>query len=168
MLSCFIFVTQEMRRSSSETNTTVILLSVVVAFIACSTPSTCLYIVRLTGIKGDEWLLTHGGATFNYLSRLLLNINSAINVILFCFFGKKFRKVFHRVFIRCECTGRKSYQAVSQVTHTYSQSITTPTAANHPLHTQNKSEQGTSRSPHGREELDTHQGEELQSPDGCM
>lgn len=98
-----------------------ILLSVVIAFIVCITPRTIITILRLMSYKAsEEWLLSTSGSAFNYISRLLVSLNSAINVLLFCFFGKKFRRVFHQVFIKCQCRlrQRQAYRAVSQLSHT--------------------------------------------------
>lgn len=111
-------VTSEHKAKSNDRSTTVILLSVVITYIICSIPNTVLTLIRLTP-HGDYLILTLYGSITFYLAILLLNINSAVNVLLFCFFGKKFRHVFTRVFIKCSWgkRSRKAYHAVSNTAH---------------------------------------------------
>ena len=99
----------------SERSTTIILLSVVITFIICSLPMTLISVLRL-GQTWDEINLHLYGSIIFYMATLLININSAINFLLFCVFGKKFRALFIKIFIRCKCRLRQriSYTPVSQ------------------------------------------------------
>ncbi|XP_067941860.1 FMRFamide receptor-like [Watersipora subatra] len=105
----------------SENNTTVILLSVVITALICSLPNTIFTLLGFTAFR-DIIIQTLPGSIAYYLAILLLNVNSAANVILFGFFGKKFRRVFARIFIKCYWgeRNRKAYQIGSQtgITHT--------------------------------------------------
>ncbi|KAK7493771.1 hypothetical protein BaRGS_00014912, partial [Batillaria attramentaria] len=84
---------QEMSTSATrEHNLTVMLVAVIIVFLVCQFPTIVDNI--LVAIVGYE---RHGGKAsfvlFYYFCTFMVTINSSINFILYCLFGKKFRMV---------------------------------------------------------------------------
>ena len=94
------------KKLSSRNRITVMLLSIVIVFVVCITPDTVMTFIGL------------GYTDANYLARaireitdLLLTINSAVNIILYCTFNKAFRKEFKLLFCaRCADNHRPAYE----------------------------------------------------------
>lgn len=94
-----------------------VLLSVVISFVLCNLPNTFIVVARLTeSYAWDIWNLSLAGSLFYYFAIILINLNSAINVVLFCFFGQKFRKAFVQIFVKCRCKlrQREPYSQIMQ------------------------------------------------------
>ena len=91
--------------SSKETNLTVMLIAVINVFLGCQLPALVdNMMVAIFGLEelncSVEWV------QFTTISNLLVVINSAVNFILYCTVGKRFRRVFLRIF----CFKRKEPQ----------------------------------------------------------
>lgn len=81
--------------SSKENNLTVMLISVIAVFMVCQLPSIADNI--LYAIVDESVLLCSTlYIKFTTISNLMVVVNSAINFILYCLFGKKFRQVCFR------------------------------------------------------------------------
>ena len=91
--------------SSKETNLTVMLIVVINVFLACQLPA--LVDNMMVTIFGLEKLnCSVDWVRFTTISNLLVVVNSAVNFILYCTVGKRFRKVFIKIF----CFKRKEPQ----------------------------------------------------------
>ena len=91
--------------NSKETNLTVMLIVVINVFLGCQLPA--LVDNMMVAIFGVETLnCSVQWVQFTTISNLLVVINSAVNFILYCTVGKRFRKVFLRMF----CFKRKEPQ----------------------------------------------------------
>ncbi|XP_064611522.1 FMRFamide receptor-like [Liolophura sinensis] len=85
---------QEMSASrAKEHNLTVMLIAVIAAFLICQLPSIADNILFVVGVPFNLDYIR-----FTTISNLMVVTNSATNFILYCVFGKKFRKVFFRIF----------------------------------------------------------------------
>lgn len=92
-----------MQMSSSavkENNMTIMLISVVVVFLVCQLPSIADNILW-TVLKNNQQNCSPAYIKFTTISNLMVVFNSACNFVLYCLFGKKFRRVFSKLF----CTG---------------------------------------------------------------
>ena len=91
--------------NSKETNLTVMLIVVINVFLACQLPA--LVDNMMVAIFGLEKLnCSVDWVRFTTISNLLVVVNSAVNFILYCTVGKRFRKVFIKIF----CIKRKEPQ----------------------------------------------------------
>ena len=91
--------------NSKETNLTVMLIVVINVFLACQLPA--LVDNMMVAIFGLEKLnCSVDWVRFTTISNLLVVVNSAVNFILYCTVGKRFRKVFIKIF----CFKRKEPQ----------------------------------------------------------
>ncbi|GAB1606793.1 FMRFamide receptor [Argonauta hians] len=89
-----------MQMSSSavrENNMTVMLISVVVVFLVCQLPSIADNILW-TVLKNNQQSCSVAYIKFTTISNLMVVFNSACNFVLYCLFGKKFRRVFGKLF----------------------------------------------------------------------
>lgn len=86
-------------RQSRENNVTIMLVSVVIVFMMCQVPAAVYnvaYAIDYQAVKhGFGWLL------LSTIRNFLVVLNSAINFLLYCAFGQKFRRVFMRTFCYC-------------------------------------------------------------------
>ncbi|XP_052794016.1 FMRFamide receptor-like [Mya arenaria] len=84
-------------RQARENNVTVMLISVVVVFMICQIPALVYNIAYSinSDIKKDI-----GWEVLSSLRNFLVTFNSAINFLLYCAFGQKFRCIFIRTFFR--------------------------------------------------------------------
>ncbi|XP_074645239.1 FMRFamide receptor-like [Tubulanus polymorphus] len=89
-------------RTARENNLTIMVIVVVIVFLVCQLPALIdnifVAIVSMADLHA-HWFFTR----FTTVSNLLVAINSAINFLLYCVFGNKFRRVFLQIFC-----GRKS------------------------------------------------------------
>ena len=93
---CSSSSTNSVRR---DNNLTVMLISVIFVFLICQMPSIADNICYAT--LDFETLETLPFFILNGMGTLMVIINSAANFYLYCLFGKKFRRVFCRVFCQC-------------------------------------------------------------------
>ena len=86
-------------RQSRENNVTIMLVAVVAVFIVCQVPALVYNVAyaidKLTVETGTAW------AVLSVIRNFLVTLNSAINFLLYCAFGQKFRKIFMLTFCRC-------------------------------------------------------------------
>lgn len=90
-------------RQSRENNVTIMLVFVVMVFIICQVPAliyNMAYAINMPRVKTSE-----GWAVLSNFRNFLVTLNSAINFILYCALGQKFRRTFVRTF--CPCLFRK-------------------------------------------------------------
>lgn len=84
-------------RQSRENNVTLMLVSVVVVFMICQVPAlvyNIAYSVNETSVEAFAWKV------LSSIRNFLVTFNSAINFLLYCAFGQKFRVIFIRTFCR--------------------------------------------------------------------
>lgn len=86
-------------RQSRENNVTIMLVSVVIVFMMCQVPAAVYNVAYAidfqTVTHGFGWLL------LSHIRNFLVTFNSAINFLLYCAFGQKFRRIFMRTFCSC-------------------------------------------------------------------
>jgi len=75
-------------KQSRENNVTVMLSVVVVVFIVCQVPALVYNIAY--AIHGDVETTRHYHV-LSHVRNFLVNVNSAVNFMLYCAFGQKFR-----------------------------------------------------------------------------
>ena len=75
------------------------LVSVVMVFIVCQVPA-LIYNVSYA-IDYNYTQMSQSWAALSTVRNFLVNLNSAINFILYCAFGQKFRRTFMRTFCPC-------------------------------------------------------------------
>lgn len=80
-----------------ENNMTLMLVSVVVVFLVCQLPSIADNILW-TALNSYQQRCNATYIKFTTISNLMVIFNSACNFVLYCLFGKKFRRVFCKVF----------------------------------------------------------------------
>ena len=79
--------------ASKEANLTIMLIAVIIVFLLCQMPSIAdniLYVI----FDQDKLHCSLWYIQFTTISNLMVVVNSAVNFILYCVFGKRFRKVF--------------------------------------------------------------------------
>ena len=86
-------------RQSRENNVTIMLVSVVIVFMMCQVPAAVYNVARAI----DSPTVSHrlGWKILSGVRNFLVTFNSAINFLLYCAFGQKFRRVFMRTFCYC-------------------------------------------------------------------
>jgi len=84
-------------RQARENNVTVMLISVVVVFMICQIPALVYNVAYSINSDIQRDL---GWSVLSTLRNFLVTFNSAINFILYCAFGQKFRCIFLRTFCR--------------------------------------------------------------------
>ena len=94
-------VTNKTRR---ENSLTIMLISVIIVFLICQVPSIVDNILMATLSK--DVLDSLPLVKLTCISSLMVITNSASNFYLYCVFGRKFRRVFYRIF--CFWSGRGS------------------------------------------------------------
>ena len=89
---------------SRENNVTIMLVSVVMVFIVCQVPAliyNMAYAISMATVTtSPAW------GVLSTVRNFLVNLNSAINFILYCALGQKFRRTFVRTF--CPCLARRA------------------------------------------------------------
>ena len=84
----------------SEANASIVLINVVIVFVICQTPELIFKILVIV----DRWLphvhVISANATlyFSTMSELLLVINSSVNFLIYCAFGRRFRHIMKETF----------------------------------------------------------------------
>ena len=86
-------------RQSRENNVTTMLVSVVIVFMMCQVPAAVYNVARAIDAETVENML--GWKILSAVRNFLVTFNSAINFLLYCAFGQKFRRVFMRTFCYC-------------------------------------------------------------------
>ncbi|XP_060576130.1 FMRFamide receptor-like [Ruditapes philippinarum] len=84
-------------RQSRENNVTLMLVSVVIVFMICQVPAlvyNIAYSINETSVEAFGWKV------LSSIRNFLVTFNSAINFLLYCAFGQKFRVIFIRTFCR--------------------------------------------------------------------
>lgn len=82
-------------RTRRDNNLTIMLISVIFVFIICQVPSIADNICYATIENSNTFI------KLTTISNLMVITNSAANFYLYCLFGKKFRRVFCKIFCRC-------------------------------------------------------------------
>lgn len=85
--------------ASKEANLTVMLIAVIIVFLVCQLPSVADNILW-TMFESKHLNCSIHYIRFTTVSNLMVVVNSAINFILYCLFGKRFRKVFIKIFCK--------------------------------------------------------------------
>ncbi|XP_013387990.1 FMRFamide receptor [Lingula anatina] len=91
---------------TAEINVTVVLISVVVVFLICTLPN-CIFAITRTVKKIEkaddpyfDIYFTFTGRVCFIVANVFFYSNSALNFLIFCTVGQKFRKTFKRIFLR--------------------------------------------------------------------
>ncbi|VDI26462.1 Hypothetical predicted protein [Mytilus galloprovincialis] len=85
-------------RQSRENNVTIMLVSVVIVFMICQLPA----LVYNVAFSVNSYVIhMYGWQILSTIRNFMVTFNSAINFILYCAFGQKFRRTFIRTFCRC-------------------------------------------------------------------
>lgn len=91
-------------------NITLMLVVVISVFIVCELPDVCLRVTATASdLFPDRIVLDHSlvyGA--NSLVNMLLTVNSAVNFIIYCLVGKKFRRILARRLCLCGTAARRA------------------------------------------------------------
>lgn len=86
-------------RESRENNVTIMLVSVVIVFIICQVPAliyNMAYSIDMPKVSNSKsWTV------FSAFRNFLVTLNSAVNFILYCALGQKFRRTFVRTLCPC-------------------------------------------------------------------
>ena len=86
-------------RESRENNVTIMLVSVVIVFIICQVPA--LIYNMAYSIDMPKVLRSHRWEVLSAFRNFLVTLNSAVNFILYCALGQKFRRTFVRTLCPC-------------------------------------------------------------------
>ena len=86
-------------KEKRRNDTTVMLIGVIVIFLICQGPA--LISRMIWAFEFNKFITSVPLNTFNEVSNILVIINSAVNIVPYYFFGKKFRKQFWRLFCTC-------------------------------------------------------------------
>lgn len=89
-------------KEKRRNDTTVMLIGVIVIFLICEGPALIARMIYALG--HDKLLHLWSYNLFSEVANLLVTLNSAINIVPYYFFGKKFRQQFWRVFCSCVLT----------------------------------------------------------------
>lgn len=96
-------------KQSRENNVTIMLVSVVIVFIICQVPA---LVYNLAYAIDRQHVMTNSSyQVLSTLRNFLVTFNSAINFLLYCALGQKFRRIFLHTFCR-RCV-RESYMPMS-------------------------------------------------------
>lgn len=98
-----------------ENNVTIMLVSVVMVFIVCQVPA--LIYNMAYSISMETVTSSQAWEVLSTFRNFLVNLNSAINFILYCALGQKFRRTFVRTF--CPCIARRSRDGFHSFTGTF-------------------------------------------------
>ncbi|XP_061189954.1 FMRFamide receptor-like [Saccostrea echinata] len=82
--------------AAKEANLTIMLIAVIVVFLICQLPSIAdniLFTIFDQGVLQCSLHYVH----LTSISNLMVTVNSAVNFILYCVFGKRFRRVFIKI-----------------------------------------------------------------------
>lgn len=82
---------------SKEANLTVMLIAVIIVFLVCQLPSIADNILW-TIFDASVLQCSIHYTRFTTISNLMVVVNSAVNFILYCLFGKRFRRTFVKIF----------------------------------------------------------------------
>ncbi|XP_048753020.1 FMRFamide receptor-like [Ostrea edulis] len=82
--------------AAKEANLTIMLIAVIVVFLICQLPSIADNILWTIFDKDVLHCNLHY-VRLTSISNLMVNVNSAVNFILYCVFGKRFRRVFIKI-----------------------------------------------------------------------
>ncbi|XP_069101458.1 FMRFamide receptor-like [Argopecten irradians] len=89
-------------KEKRRNDTTIMLIGVVIIFLLCQGPA--LVSRMIWALDFNAAFTSLSWYTFNEVSNFLVIINSAINIVPYYFFGKKFRRQFWRTFCSCILT----------------------------------------------------------------
>lgn len=89
-------------KEKRRNDTTVMLIGVIVIFLFCEGPALISRIMYALDFEKSLYSLSYN--VFNEIANLMVVLNSAINIVPYYFFGKKFRQQFWRVFCTCVLT----------------------------------------------------------------
>ena len=93
---------QERKRN----DTTIMLIGVVVIFFMCQTPAVASHVIW--AFYSDVYLQKLPMYVLNEISNFLVTLNSAINIVPYYFFGRRFREEFCRFFCKSVICERRS------------------------------------------------------------
>ena len=86
------------RQQRREIGLATLLFAIVLLFLACNSLAFIINIIELVRLGGSEVLDAASLDVLTDISTLLINISSASNFFLYCIFGRKFRRLFLRIF----------------------------------------------------------------------
>lgn len=86
-------------REKRRNDTTIMLIGVVVIFLTCQGPA--LISRMIWAFDYQKAFVSTPWYTFNEVSNFLVILNSAINIVPYYFFGKRFRNQFWKIFCKC-------------------------------------------------------------------
>lgn len=96
-------------RQCRENSITIMLVSIVMVFIVCQVPALVYNLAY--AVDNAHVQMNFGYQILSNLRNFLVNLNSAVNFILYCALGQKFRRIFIHTFLR-RCV-RETYMPIS-------------------------------------------------------
>ncbi|KAK6178911.1 hypothetical protein SNE40_011392 [Patella caerulea] len=102
-------------RQSRENNVTIMLVSVVIVFMMCQVPALIYNMAYAIDIEATRSMF--GWKILSSIRNFLVTFNSAINFMLYCALGQKFRRTFVRTF--CSCISYREKNNLHSFTHNY-------------------------------------------------
>lgn len=85
-------------KQSRENNITIMLVSVVIVFIICQVPALVYNLAFAINNRYVE--IDFGYQVLSKIRNFLVTLNSAVNFLLYCALGQKFRRIFLHIFFR--------------------------------------------------------------------
>lgn len=89
-------------KEKRRNDTTIMLIGVVVIFLICQGPA--LISRMIWAFDYQKAFVSAPWYTFNEVSNFLVILNSAVNIVPYYFFGKRFRSEFWKIFCKCLLT----------------------------------------------------------------
>ena len=102
-------------KAKRENSLTIMLISVIIVFLICQVPSIVDNILMAT--LSPDILQTAPLVKLTCISSLMVITNSAVNFYLYCVFGRKFRRVFCRIFCQCLPTTKRYLESETSLLH---------------------------------------------------
>ena len=92
-------------KEKKRNDTTIMLIGVIIIFLACQGPALISRMVYAINRRMATSSLTFH--KINEVGNFLIIVNSAINIVPYYFFGKRFRREFWRLFCKCVLSGHE-------------------------------------------------------------
>ncbi|XP_060070679.1 FMRFamide receptor-like [Ylistrum balloti] len=108
-------------RQHRENNVTIMLVSVVIVFIICQVPALVYNVAYAVDMESVQSLF--GWKVLSTFRNFMVTFNSAINFILYCAFGQKFRRTFMKTFCQ-RCLRSEDFNAFTYPQSTVLASMT--------------------------------------------
>lgn len=96
-------------RQDRENNVTIMLVSVVVVFMICQIPALIYNVAFAINVENVHKI--YAWQVLSTVRNFMVTFNSAVNFILYCAFGQKFRRTFGKTFC-AKCITRDAYNSL--------------------------------------------------------